>query len=133
MFSRHDNEGTTIVCSSTDDFAIAASPTACMTKFKAALSNHFEMSDLGELAWILGIQVKCDWTSKAITLSQAAYIDSIVKRFNLETASPVQTPLDPNVHLSKEQSPSTPHQFDDMRNVPYREAVGRLMYAAIGT
>jgi len=56
-----------------------------------------------------------------------------VKRFHLETASPLQTPIDPSVHLSKDQSPSTPRQFDDVRNVPYREAVGSLMYAAIGT
>ena len=28
---------------------------------------------------------------------------------------------------------STPRQFEDMRDVPYREAVGSLMYAAMGT
>ena len=133
VFYNHDNEGTTIVRSSTDDFAITGSPTSRISKFKSDLSNHFEMSDLGELAWILGIQVKRDRISKSITLSQAAYIDTVVKRFNLESASPLQTPIDPSIHLSKEQSPATPRQYDNMRNVPYREAVGSLMYAAIGT
>ena len=133
VFYCHDDIGTTIVCSSTDDFAITGTPTSRVSKFKSDLSNHFEMTDLGELAWILGIQVKRDRISKTITLSQAAYIDSVVKRFNLESASPLQTPIDPSVHLSKDQSPATPRQFDDMRNVPYREAVGSLMYAAIGT
>ena len=42
-------------------------------------------------------------------------------------------PIDPNAHLSKDQSPSTPQQSDDMKKVPYREAIGSLMYAAIGT
>jgi len=104
VFYCHDNEGTTIVCSSTDDFAITGSPTSKISKFKSDLSNHFEMSDLGELAWILGIQVKRDRISKTITLSQAAYIDTIAKRFNLESASPLQTPIDPNAQLSKDQS-----------------------------
>jgi len=133
VFYSHDKEGTTILCSLTDDFAITGSPASRITKLKSDLSNHFEMTDLGELAWILGIQVKRDRISKTITLSQAAYIDSVVKRFNLESAPPLQTPIDPNAQLSKDQSPATPRQYDDMRNVPYHEAVGSLMYAAIGT
>jgi hypothetical protein len=50
VFYSHDDKGTTIVCSSTDDFAITASSTNRMVKFKADLGSHFEMSDLGELA-----------------------------------------------------------------------------------
>jgi len=120
VFYRHDGEGMTIVCSSTDDFAIAASPIERMVKFKSDLSNHFEMSDLGELAWILGIRVKRDRITRTISLSQAAYIDSVVKRFHLTSASPLQTPIDPNALLSKSQSPSTPHQKEGMEKVPYR-------------
>jgi len=133
VFYSHDEEGTTIVCSSTDDFAITSSSTERMVKFKAGLSDHFEMSDLGELAWILGIQVQRDRSSRMISLSQTAYIDSLVKRFNLIDAPPLSTPIDPNALLSKDQSPSTPREFDDMQNVPYREAIGSLMYAAVGT
>jgi len=133
VFYRHDSEGMTIVCSSTDDFAIAASPIERMVKYKSDLSNRFEMSDLGELAWILGIRVKRDRITRTISLSQAAYIDSVVKRFHLTSASPLQTPIGPNALLSKSQSPSTPHQKEDTEKVPYREAIGSLMYAAIGT
>ena len=102
-------------------------------KFKSDLSSHFDMSNLGEIAWILGIRVKCDQTTRTITLSQTAYINSVVKRFNLTTASPLRMPINPNTHLSKDQSPSTPQQSDDMKKVPYCEAIGFLMYAAIGT
>ena len=133
VFYSHDDNGTTIVCSSTDDFAIAATTIARMTEFKTNLGNHFEMSDLGELAWILGIKVDRDRPSRTISLSQTAYIDSIAKRFNLIDAPPLSMPIDPNALLSKSQSPSTPRQFDDMSNIPYREAIGSLMYAAIGT
>ena len=104
-----------------------------MIKFKADLGNHFEMSDLGELAWILGIRVERDRAARTISLSQVAYIDSLVKHFQLVDAPPLSMPIDPNALLTKSQSPSTPRQFDDMRNVPYREAVGSLMYAAVGT
>ena len=32
------------------------------------------------------------------------------------------------VHLSKEQSPKTPQEVEDMRHIPYASAVGSLMY-----
>ena len=37
VFYRHDNKGTTIVCSSTDDFAITVSSPEHMVKFKSAI------------------------------------------------------------------------------------------------
>ena len=124
VFYLHDSEGTTILCSSTDNFLITASSLERLAKLKLGLSQHFEMTDLGELGWILGIRVKHDRISKTISLSQAAYIDLVVKRFNLVDAPPLQTPIDPNAQISKVQSPTTEKQLDDMRNVPYREAVG---------
>jgi hypothetical protein len=39
--------------------------------------------------------------------------------------------LDPHNLLSKNQCPTTPCEFGEMRNVPYRKAVGSLMYAAL--
>ena len=41
--------------------------------------------------------------------------------------------MDPCAPLSKSQSPTKLEDIAKMRNVPYREAVGLLMYAAMGT
>ena len=41
--------------------------------------------------------------------------------------------MDPNIKLSASQSPQTPDEFAAMKNKPYREAVGTLMYASLGT
>ena len=60
-------------------------------------------------------------------------IQKVIKKFGLQDAHPLSTLLDPHHKLSQSQSPSTAHQFDDMRNVPYREAIGSLMYTALGT
>ena len=42
-------------------------------------------------------------------------------------------PMDPAIPLSKSQSPTKLINIAKMKNVPYREAVGSLMYAAMGT
>ena len=41
--------------------------------------------------------------------------------------------MDTNIQLTTAQSPSTTTEFAQMRDVPYHEAVGLLMYAALGT
>jgi hypothetical protein len=41
--------------------------------------------------------------------------------------------MEPNVHHSSAQSPATTEDIAKMRNIPYREAVGSLMYLALAT
>ena len=66
-------------------------------------------------------------------LSQRSYIDSILRRYGFDDAKPVSTPMDVNIRLTSAQSPSTTEEFAKMRNIPYHEAVGSLMYASLGT
>ena len=60
VFYSHNDDQTTIVCTSTDNFTITGSPSEWILRFKHDLENHFKMTDLGDLAWILGIKVECD-------------------------------------------------------------------------
>ena len=41
--------------------------------------------------------------------------------------------MEPNMKLSSSQSPTTGADFAAMQHIPYREAIGSLMYAALGT
>lgn len=132
MWYRRNGDSTLIVALSVDDLTIAGTPDLVAT-FKSDIKSHFDMSDLGPMHWILGIEVQRDRAARTLAISQRAYIDTIVARFNLESANPATTPLQPGGTLGKHQSPATPRQFEEMRDVPYREAVGSLMYAAIGT
>ena len=43
------------------------------------------------------------------------------------------TPLDPNIRLTKDQCPSTDEEKIKMSKIPYREAIGSLMWAAVAT
>jgi hypothetical protein len=88
---------------------------------------------MGELHWILGIEVKRVREEKKIMLSQRSYIDSILRRYNLDDLKPVSIPMDTNIRLNSTQSPTTTDEIAAMRNVPYHEAVGSLIYASLGT
>ena len=66
-------------------------------------------------------------------LSQHSYINSILQHYGFDDAKPISTPMDPNVCLTSAQSPSMTEEFARMRNIPYHEAVGSLMYVSLGT
>jgi len=63
-----------------------------------------------------------------MTLSQRAYISSIIVHFHLKSAPPTLTPMDVGTHLVQvEGNEGTKHPS------PYKEIIGSLMYAATAT
>jgi len=102
-------------------------------RFKIEIEKRVEITDLGELHWILGIEVKRIREDRKILLSQCSYIDSILCRYGLDDVKPISTPMDPNIRLTSAQSPTTSDNIAKMRDVPYHQAIGSLMYASLGT
>lgn len=91
------------------------------------------MRNLGPVSKILGINIHRNRQTKEIFLDQTEYIENILHRFNLENCNPVKTLLDVNQTLIKDMSPKTAAEKKEMEGVPYREALGSLMYAYQGT
>jgi len=73
-----------------------------MAKLKEQLGKLFSLMNLGELKWLLGFAVTCDHHTCTISLSQAAYIESMAKCLCLEDTLPVAMLLDPHVMLLKD-------------------------------
>ena len=132
FFKREDDGKLSVVAVHVDDCTIAASSLALVEDLKRRMSEHVEITDMGELHWLLGIEVKRDREERTISLSQRSYIDSIARQFGFDDLKPISTPMDPNVKLSTSQNPSTATEFAVMHHIPYREAVGALMYAMLG-
>ena len=122
-----------IVLVHVDDCSIVATTQPLINTFKIEIKKHVEITDMGELHWILGIEVKCIREERKIFLSQHSYIDAILRRYGLDELKPVSIPMNTNVRLNSSQSPTTTDDIAAMRNVPYHEAVGSLMYASLST
>ncbi|KAL0311685.1 UNVERIFIED_CONTAM: Retrovirus-related Pol polyprotein from transposon TNT 1-94 [Sesamum calycinum] len=97
------------------------------------LSSTFEMKDMGEAEYILGVKVHRDRSKKLLSLSQETYIKRIIERFRMHNANPVDTPMDKSCVLSKELCPKTEEEKKRMTKIPYASAVGSLMYAMMCT
>jgi len=122
-----------IVLVHVDDCSIVASSQPLIDRFKIEITKHVEITDMGALHWILGIEVRRVREERKMLLSQCSYIDSILRRYGLDELKPISTPMDPNVRLTSAQSPTATDDIAKMRDVPYHEAIGSLMYASLGT
>ena len=97
------------------------------------LGEKFEIKDLGELKFVLGICVSHDRTRKTIMLNQEEYLKQTLERYGMADCMPKYTPLPPGVVLSQMQTPSTNKEHTYMQDKPYREALGLLVYAQVRT
>ncbi|KAI9200924.1 hypothetical protein LWI28_015124 [Acer negundo] len=116
-----------------DDILLIGNDVGVLTSIKEWLAKQFDMKDLGEASFILGIQVIRDRKNRTIALSQASYIDKILSRFSMQDSKKGMLPFIHGIKLSKEQVPKNEHEEQFMSRVPYASAVGSLMYAMLCT
>ena len=135
VFFKHTKSPLTLIVISVhmDYCTIAASSITTIEALKAGLQKHVKFTDLGELHWMLSIEVQCDRAGGTVHLSQRSYIDLILCHFGFDDTKPVSTPFDTQVRLTLEQAPVDAAEFVVMRDVPYCEAVGALNWAALVT
>ena len=115
-----------------DDLILASNSTAYLSRFKKAFGERFKVKDLGDLEFFVGIRIGRDRPSRSLFLDQSSYLERVLVRFGMETSKSVLTPT-ADFALSCDMAPSTDAQVADMADVPYRSAVGSLLYAAVCT
>ena len=133
LYIKQTSEFLLIVIIYVDDLIILASDTTRMEAIKTTLKQQYEMSDLGELHFCLGVEFVRDRATRTIALSQRRYVEDVLERFGMQDCKPIGTPLDANCKLLKLSQEEFEQCEDEMQGVPYKEAVGSLMYAMVGT
>ena len=103
-----------IVAVDVNNLTMVGNTHQAISTFKEQLGHKFKIKDLGELCWLLGIEVKQNCTNCTISFSQHTYINKILEKFGLHNANPLSSPLDLHHSLMLSQSPATPHQYNNM-------------------
>lgn len=113
-----------------DNLLLASTNMRKLNELKIKLKSEFKMNDLGPLSQILGINVERETATGKIRLNQRKYINELLIRFKMEESKTTSTPCDISQKLTEEDEVATP---EEMRNKPYRELVGSLIYLANAT
>ncbi|XP_030461333.2 uncharacterized mitochondrial protein AtMg00810-like [Syzygium oleosum] len=106
-----------------DDILVTGDTPELLRSLITRLSQEFAMKDLGPLHYFLGIEAH--HRSDGTLLSQAKYVDSLLRKFDLVKVKPVSTPLASKTLLSANDgevlaSPTL-----------YRQMVGALQYVSM--
>ena len=114
-----------------NNLTIVASSVRLIEKVKHILKGEFKISDMREIHWILGFEVKRNRERRTVSLSQATYIRLMLVKYSFKSIKPYTAPMDPNQKLSTMDAPQTAQDFAYMCNKLYCEAVGSLQYASV--
>jgi hypothetical protein len=116
-----------------DDILLTSSDVHLLLETKRFLSSHFDMKDLDEASYVLGIEIRRDRRNGVLGLSQKSYIEKVLKKFNMHKCNPTPAPTVKGVKFEKFQCPRNQYEINEMKAVSYTSAVRSLMYAQVCT
>src|SRR5579859_4810537 len=113
-----------------DDILAIASDSKVNDEVEEALKSKYKIKVIGEPTLLLGIHIDRDREKGTIKLSQKHYIERLLKRFGMEDANTVTTPVDINVvPLLYESQGDTDSGENQRGSLAFATVIGSLMYA----
>jgi hypothetical protein len=91
------------------------------------------MKDLSEASFILGTEIHRDRRKGILGLSQKAYLEKVLKKYNMHACKPSPAPIVKGDSFREFQCPRNQYEINRMKAVPYASAVGSLQYAQVCT
>jgi hypothetical protein len=82
-----------------DDMGLISESLECILQDKEALRQFYQMTNLSEMGWILGIRIIRDREKGTLILSQEKFIKKILEHYGMSNSHPISTPALPNEHL----------------------------------
>ncbi|GJS21640.1 ribonuclease H-like domain, reverse transcriptase, RNA-dependent DNA polymerase [Tanacetum coccineum] len=120
IYTKTSKDSTLLIGVYVDDLIITGTPKKEIDKFKAQMEEKFEMSDLGLLAYYLGIEVT--QTNGDISIKQSAYASKILKEAGMLDCNETLIPMDPGTRLTKINEGTM------VNSTEYRSLIGCLRY-----
>ena len=75
-----------------DDLIFTRNNLSMFEDFKKAMMKEFKMTDIGLMAYYLGIEVK--QKEDGIFISQESYTKEILKKFKMDDCNPISTSME---------------------------------------
>jgi hypothetical protein len=113
-----------------DDMILASRLQTQIERIKQLIRNKFEIDDLGELKYYLGINI--ERSSNSIRVNQRSYISKLIEKYQLDDSRSVNTPLPTNFNFDPHENLNlNSDERSYVENFPTRELIGALNYVAV--
>ena len=94
-----------------DDILLASSDVGLLLETKKFLSSNFDMKDLGEASFVLGIEIHRDRRNGVLGLSQEAYLEKVLKKYSRHACKPSPAPTVKGDRFGKFQCPRNQYEI----------------------
>ena len=119
IYIKREGEDIMLIARYVDDLIPASNSKSMLHREEAALQQRFEMKDLGEVHYCLGIQVERDKENKRMKLHQAQYLTNLLEKFCMQDCKPAATPADQSTKL-------LPNEGEPVDKEKYQALIGGL-------
>ena len=109
FFIKKLESGFAIIAVYVDDMNLIGTPGE-VQKTAEYLKKEFEMKDLGKTKYCLGLEI--EHRSNGVLIHQSAYIEKFLKRFHMDNAHPLSTPMVVRT-LDPKRDPFCPKENDE--------------------
>ncbi|RVW98483.1 Retrovirus-related Pol polyprotein from transposon RE1 [Vitis vinifera] len=125
LFMKHSKKGEmTLFIVYVDDIIITGDDEEGIGNLKKLLAREFEIKDLGQLRYFLGMEV--GRTKEGIVVTQRKYVLDLLQETGMLGCKPVDTPMDPIGKIDKDNDS---HPTDKDRILQYlKKSPGRGLY-----
>ncbi|KAJ1253863.1 hypothetical protein BS78_K165300 [Paspalum vaginatum] len=106
-----------------DDIIFGGLSHSLVTKFSEQMSKEFEMIMMGELQFLLGLQIKQG--HEGTFIHQAKYTKDILRKFDMGDSRPMVTPMSTPMPLDADEEGDVVDQRE------YRRMIGSLLYVTM--
>ena len=115
-----------------DDLLLASDDLTTPAKLKRALAARFEMEDMGEASFILGIDIRRDRTARTVSIGQAAYVTAVLQRHGMSDCKPAVAPMSRDAASDLVKSPDD-LVVTEATTREYQAIIGGVMFAMLCT
>ncbi|GJW79994.1 putative ribonuclease H-like domain-containing protein, partial [Tanacetum coccineum] len=120
LFIKRDKGDILLVQVYVDDIIFGSTKKSLCTEFEKMMHKKFQMSSMGELTFLLGLQVK--QKNDGIFINQDKYVTKILKKFGFTDVKTASTPMETHMLLLKDED------GEEVDVHLYRSMIGSLMY-----
>lgn len=132
VYTRVQDGHVIVIALYVDDLLLASDDLTTLTELKRKLAARFEMEDMGEAGFILGIDIRRDRAARTISIGQAAYVTAVLQRHGMADCKPAVAPMSRDAAGELVKSP------DDLvvaeaTTREYQAIIGAVMFAMLCT
>ena len=122
-------EGNIYILVYVDDILVAAKDMAAVASIKERLTSTFDVRDLGEAKYFLGMSLDRNRQEHTLKMSQQRLASELVDKYGLKEGKTKNVPMSPDIKLIQAEV----DKVLDKEVYQYSELVGSLLYLSICT